>query len=131
MDQTQKTPKEIWELQHQLVLNFDVDQHAELFAEDGVWEFPLAKQGSKVKLEGRDAIREWVMENAKSSQQAGQRVLGYDELVIHETADPEVIVVEFDLQGEVTHTGEKFRRSYVQVLRVRDGKIVSLRDYFN
>lgn len=126
-----KTPKEIWEIQHKLVLNFDVDQHAELFAEDGVWEFPRAPQGSKVKLEGRDAIREWVIENAKSSQEAGHRVLGYDEVVIHETADPSVIVVEFDLHGEVTHTGERFRRSYVQVLRVRDGKIVSLRDYFN
>jgi ketosteroid isomerase-like protein len=127
----QKTPKEIWEIQHKLVLNFDVDQHAELFAEDGVWEFPMAKQGSKVKLEGREAIREWVMENARSAQEAGHRVLKYDELVIHETADPEVIVVEFDLHGEVTHTGEKYRRSYVQVLRVRDNKIVSLRDYFN
>lgn len=126
-----KTPKEIWEIQHKLVLNFDVDQHAELFAEDGVWEFPLAKPGSKVKLEGRDAIREWVIDNAKSAQDAGHRVLGYDELVIHETADPSVIVVEFDLHGEVTHTGEKYRRSYVQVLKVRDGKIVSLRDYFN
>jgi ketosteroid isomerase-like protein len=127
----QKTPKEIWEIQHKLVLNFDVDQHAELFAEDGVWDFPMAKQGSKVKLEGREAIREWVMENARSAQEAGHRVLKYDELVIHETADPEVIVVEFDLHGEVTHTGEKYRRSYVQVLRVRDNKIVSLRDYFN
>jgi ketosteroid isomerase-like protein len=112
-------------------LNFDVDQHADLFAEDGVWEFPLAPQGSTLKLEGRDAIREWVMENAKSAQQAGHRILGYDELVIHKTADPEVIVVEFDLHGEVTHTGEKYRRSFVQVLRVRDGSIVSLRDYFN
>lgn len=126
-----KTPKEIWEIQHNLVLNFDVDQHAELFAEDGVWEFPKVTQGSKVKLEGRDAIREWVIANAKSARETGQRVLGYDEIVIHETADPNVIVVEYDLHGEVTHTGEKFRRSYVQVLRVRDGKIQSLRDFFN
>ncbi|HYX34607.1 MAG TPA: nuclear transport factor 2 family protein [Oligoflexus sp.] len=126
-----KTPKEIWEIQHKLVLNFDVDQHAELFAEDGVWEFPLARPGTKAKLEGRDAIRDWVMEHTKNAQDAGHQALNYDDLVIHETADPEVIVVEFDLHGEVSHTGEKYRRSYVQVLRVRDGKIVSLRDYFN
>lgn len=126
-----RTPREIFDIQHQLVLNFDVDQHAELFAEDGVWEFPLAKPGSRVKLEGRDAIREWVMENARANQQAGHRVLNYDDLIIHETADPEVIVVEFDLHGEYTHSGEKYRRSYIQVLRVRDDKIVSLRDYFN
>lgn len=126
-----KTPKEIFDIQHKLVLNFDVDQHAELFAEDGVWEFPLAKQGSKVKLEGKDAIREWALEAAKEAQESGHRILKYDEVVIHETADPEVIVVEFDLHGENTHTGEKYRRSYIQVLRVRDEKIVSLRDYFN
>ncbi len=126
-----KTPKEIWEIQHKLVLNFDADQHAELFAEDGVWEFPQATQGQKLKLQGRDAIREWVIANAKSPQDTGHRVLGYDEIVIHDTADPDVIVVEYDLHGEVTHTGEKFRRSYVQVLKVRDGRIHSLRDYFN
>jgi ketosteroid isomerase-like protein len=126
-----RTPKEIFDIQHKMVLNFDVEQQADLFAEDGVWEFPLAKPGSKVKLEGRDAIREWSIDAARKAQQAGRRLLKYDELVIHDTSDPEVIVVEFDLHGEVSHTGEKYRRSYIQVLRVRDGKIVSLRDYFN
>lgn len=126
-----RTPKEIFDIQHKLVLNFDMDQQAELFAEDGVWEFPLAKQDSKVKLEGRDAIREWLLGAAKKAQDGGHRLLKYDELVIHETADPEVIVIEFDLHGELSHSGEKYRRSYIQVLRARDGRIVSLRDYFN
>ena len=131
MSATPTTPKEIFDIQHKMVLSFDLEQKADLFAEDGVWEFPLAKTGSKIKLEGRDAIREWSIEAAQKAQEAGHRLLKYDELVIHDTADPEVIVVEFDLHGEVTHTGEKYRRSYIQVLRVRDGKIVSLRDYFN
>jgi ketosteroid isomerase-like protein len=48
---------------------------------------------------------------------------------IHETADPEVIVAEFEYQGTVVDTGEPFALPAVLVLRVRDGEIVSSRDY--
>ncbi|MFA1544141.1 nuclear transport factor 2 family protein [Actinomadura monticuli] len=49
--------------------------------------------------------------------------------VVHDTADPEVIVAEFDYDGRVTATGRTFRVANLQVLRVRDGLIVETRDY--
>jgi ketosteroid isomerase-like protein len=51
-------------------------------------------------------------------------------VVVHETLDPEVVVVEFELHGEVLATGDGYRLPYVQVARDRDGAIVSFRDYF-
>jgi ketosteroid isomerase-like protein len=48
---------------------------------------------------------------------------------VHETADPEVIVAEFDYEGRVTTTGHAFRFSNVQFVRVRDGLIAETRDY--
>ena len=47
---------------------------------------------------------------------------------VHQTADPEVIVAEFDYVGTVIATGEPFSASNVIVLRVRDGQIVESRD---
>jgi len=47
---------------------------------------------------------------------------------VHETADPEVVVAEFDYRGE-TGAGHPVLRRNVFVWRVRDGRIVHARDY--
>ncbi|MEU8611036.1 nuclear transport factor 2 family protein [Actinoplanes sp. NPDC048791] len=52
-------------------------------------------------------------------------------ITIHETTDPEVIVAEFEYQGTVAETGEPFVQPGIFVLRVRDGQIISSRDYFD
>lgn len=53
------------------------------------------------------------------------------DITIHETTDPEVIVAEFEYRGTVEETGEPFAFPGIFVLRVRDGEIVSSRDYFD
>jgi ketosteroid isomerase-like protein len=63
---------------------------------------------------------------------AGRAVRRYERLanvVIHETADPEVIITEYDLHGRFTETGRAFAQSYVMVMTIRDGRIVHTRDY--
>lgn len=52
-------------------------------------------------------------------------------ITVHETLDPEVIVAEFEYQGTIAETGEEFALPGIFVLRVRDGRIVSSRDYFD
>ncbi|MFD8394290.1 nuclear transport factor 2 family protein [Streptomyces sp. NPDC059680] len=52
-------------------------------------------------------------------------------ITIHETTDPEVIVAEFEYRGTVEETGEPFVLPGIFVLRVRDGEIISSRDYFD
>jgi ketosteroid isomerase-like protein len=52
-------------------------------------------------------------------------------ITIHETTDPEVVVAEFEYRGTVADTGEPFALPGIFVLRVRDGEIVSSRDYFD
>jgi uncharacterized protein len=47
---------------------------------------------------------------------------------IHDTTDPEVIVAEFEYHGS-TDAGEPYALPAVFVMRVRDGEIVSSRDY--
>ena len=63
---------------------------------------------------------------------AGATVRTYTHLgkvVIHETADPEIIVVEYEVRGRLVATGEPFTLPFVMVMTIRDGYIVHTRDY--
>jgi ketosteroid isomerase-like protein len=89
---------------------------------------PMSPYGDQPLL-SRDALREHF-------GAAGPRVAGVvryqpDNIRIHETRDPEVIVAEFDYAGTVIASGEPFRVPCVFVLRVRDGLIVESRDYID
>ncbi|MWA02554.1 ketosteroid isomerase [Actinomadura sp. LD22] len=97
---------------------------ADLYAEDAVVDQPFALPPAPPHLEGRAVIGEHFRRAA-----AGPLRLRARDVVVHETADPEVIVAEFDYDGRVAGTGHEFRVSNVQVLRVRDGLIVRTRDY--
>jgi ketosteroid isomerase-like protein len=58
-------------------------------------------------------------------------VRGVENVTVHETTDPEVIVAEFEYRGTNADTGAEFVQPGIFVLRVRDGRIVSSRDYFD
>jgi ketosteroid isomerase-like protein len=48
---------------------------------------------------------------------------------LYQTQDPEVVIVEMRTSGTVTTTGRKFTATSIQVLRIRDGRIVLFRDF--
>ena len=98
------------------------DDLADLYAEDAVVEQPFAPTPPR-RLEGREAIR------AHFAAAQGPLRLEASNVVVHDTGDAEVVVAEFDYDGRVATTGHTFRVANIQVLRVRDGRIVSSRDY--
>ena len=61
----------------------------------------------------------------------------FTKLAVHETLDPVVAVVavvavvEYELSGVVTSTGERGSARFIGVLRVRDGRIAGWREYQN
>jgi ketosteroid isomerase-like protein len=96
---------------------------AELYAEDVVVYMPFAAP-TPIRLHGREEVRTRFAAAAE-----GPLSLRARNVVVHETADPEVIVAEFDYVGHVATTGTTFRVANIQVLRIRDGLIVESRDY--
>jgi ketosteroid isomerase-like protein len=96
-----------------------------LYAEDAVVEHPFATSAAR-RLEGREAIRQHFAAGASIPLE-----MRASNIVIHDTADPELIVAEFDYHGRVTSTSRTFAVPNIFVIRVRDGKIVSSRDYVN
>lgn len=100
----------------------------DLLAEDAVIETPFAAPGRNQRIEGRAAILGFT-----SGERAAfpARFEECRNVVIHETVDPEVIVVEYELAGTVTTTGQPASAAFIGVLRVRDGKLVHWREYQN
>jgi uncharacterized protein len=75
---------------------------------------------------------ETTREELRSRFQAGTAIRRYKTLhnvTIHQTADPEVIIAEYELHGEMTGTGEPFSARYAMVITTRGGYIVHSRDY--
>ena len=74
------------------------------------------------------ADRSQVREHFARMGKIGLEVSAYD-VVVHETADPEVVVAEFTYRGRVGKDGELLKLSAIFVLKVRGGQIAESRDY--
>jgi ketosteroid isomerase-like protein len=99
---------------------------ADLLAEDVVIEIPFAAPGRPRRIEGRDAFLDLV---ARERGALPGRLEEVREVAVHETADPEVIVVEYEISGTVTATGRRASAAFIGVLRVHDGKTLLWREY--
>jgi len=106
-------------------LNPGAETFVEMFAEDGVMEFPYALPSPR-RLEGREALAAHLAYLARLVE-----LLSVSDVVKHETTDPEVFIVEFASSGRAVATGEPFEQRYISVIRVRDGRIVHYKDYWN
>jgi ketosteroid isomerase-like protein len=98
----------------------------DMFAADGVLEYPYALPGLSTPLVGRDAI--------VANFQIIRKLLRVDnvtEVVVHETDDPQVVMIEFAGHGEGLITREPYDQRYISVVRVSEGHIVHYKDYWN
>lgn len=112
------TPRQVFQRLSDGISDGRWDDLADLYAEDAHVEIVF----EPVSLHGRETLRERF-----KSASGLPLTLRTRNVVVHETADPEVIIAEFDYEasgGDRTET-----LSNVQVLRVRNGLIVQTRDY--
>lgn len=123
------SPRQVFEHVQHLILDGQIEPYADLFAADGTLELPFAAPGIPRRIEGRESIRAFFRAAAARVQSPLQ--WEFRSVVVHETADPEVIVTEFDVHGRDPWTGEPSQFSNLQVMAVRHGEIVSLRDYWS
>lgn len=93
------------------------------FAEDVVVEHPFMVP-EPIVTAGREQLRERM-----TRLRALPISMEIDEVVVHETADPEVVVGEFRSRIVSDRTGADATTRNIMVTRVRDGRVVSSRDY--
>ncbi len=108
------------------VLAHDMAAFAAEWAPDGTMDFPFAPPGGVTHLDGRDAVAAYL--EGYTDAVRPRRVTREQR---HDTADPDTLVVEFAVAGDVVATGEPYEMRYVAVITVGDAGIVSYRDYWN
>lgn len=99
-----------------------------LLDDDCVIETPFAPHGTPRRVEGRDAFAAWAAPRQEAL--AGRiNFTAVRNVVVHETTDPEVIVVEYELEAVRETDGMRAAAPFAVVIRVRDGRIVLWREY--
>lgn len=124
----QESPRQLVERLFDELPARDADAFVAALAPDAVFEIPFTVPGMPTRLEGREAIREHLAQ--RWSGLSGIEVHGiYPQ--VYETGDPGVFLVENEV--DVTYPGgERARvRTSVNVIHVRDGKVVLFRDYMD
>jgi uncharacterized protein len=119
------TPLEVLGRRRELLLARDMEAFADLFAADGVIELPFGGPGLPDRLEGREEIRAFSLK----ADPSGLEISDLRIRDVHQSTDPEVVIMELTTVGRVVATGEPFEVPCIQVFRIRDGRIVLFRDY--
>jgi uncharacterized protein len=119
------TPREVLERVIEGVTRRQWDALPALYAEDTVVDHPL-QLPVPTTLRSRQALAGHFAAAAPLPLR-----LRAENLVVHQTNDPEVVIGEFDYQCQNTDTGAQFSIANIFVMRVRDGLIVESRDYAN
>jgi len=120
------TPADVLARRRRLILNGDADGFAELFAPDAVIELPFGGPLAcpRAWRAGRRSAR-----NARRVLASPLRLEDLEVAELYQAEDPEVVIAEMRAKGTMTTTGRPFAATSVQVLRIREGHIVLLRDF--
>lgn len=95
-----------------------------IYSDDVVAEFPYAPEDHTRRLEGPDAIARFLENIGKFAE--GFRL---GEATIHET--PTGCIAEYHGDAVFKSTGNSYSQDYISVVTVRDGKIASIKEYYD
>lgn len=104
-----------------------IDRCVDLFAEDGVFEFPyMPTIGMPARCAGKDQVRAVLgLIAAHFPRFTVSRV------DMHELADGSGLFVEYHVETTVSGTGQLYAQDYASLLVVEHGRIKLLREYLN
>lgn len=120
------SPADLYRHSLRLLLDKDIPAWVDLWAEDGLMQFPFAPDGWPRELEGKEAIAAYMRRYPDTID-----LHDFTDLQIHQTTDPRTVVVEMRGVGRLVASGAPFDMTYIAVVTVRDGRFASYRDYWN
>src|SRR2546428_5545430 len=102
----------------------DGDHYFDTIADDAEFEFRYRFPGWPQTLRGRDALL------ALYAGYGNNIVLhGADQLVVHRSQDPRVVIIEYDVHGKTVATGSSYDNQFISVVTIEGRKIVQCRSY--
>ena len=118
----------LFKTQIDCVINDDRKAQMDIYTEDLHYEFPFATDRPKI-IEGQDAFRiamEPIWERRRKNKVRVE--LGKSEF--HSTDEPGLFLAIFELKAVSSTNGESESAPCIQLLRIRDGRIAEVREYF-
>ncbi|MGC0387528.1 nuclear transport factor 2 family protein [Streptomyces sp. SAI-129] len=120
------TPEEIFRRMIDLMLAKDMNAVADLWAPDGVAEFPFAAGSSPRVLRGREEVRDYLAHYPDLMDMKEVAAL-----TVRPTEHTDTVVVEWTATGRTVATSQPYRLDYIVVLTAHDGLITLYRDYWS
>lgn len=105
----------------------DVDGMIAEVDDDIVLELPVAPDGYPRRVEGRKDY-ENLLRPAMTSLWSEFQLTRIE---VRAEADPERVVAEYTSKGTIASTGKPYANTYVNLLRVRNGKITETKEFFD
>ncbi|MEV6769642.1 SgcJ/EcaC family oxidoreductase [Nocardia sp. NPDC051030] len=127
MPETGNSAKDLVEQLFRGLAARDADAFAEYMAEDGVVEFPYTIPDLPPRVQGREAIREFLTAAWKDPVGEVHETFPH----VYETADPELFFVENEVDVTLPNAARERVPASINVVRVRDHKVLLFRDYLN
>jgi len=93
-------------------------------AEDAVFEFLYRFPGFTNKIDGRKKYMEWFRGYSMVLHSA-------DNLIVHKTNKPGVIILEYEVHGVVPTTRKPYDNRFCSIITIKDRKIIHWRDYMD
>lgn len=102
-----------------------IPEWVNLFTKDGVLEFPYPPTGTPDYFKGHAALYDYMQHFPETFR------LKFVNVRFHETADPALVIAEFNSEGIAISTGKSYNQTYISVVETRDGKISHYKDFWN
>jgi len=106
--------------------NVNLATAEQIYAEDISMEFPYAPQHHTQRLDGRQAVINFV-------SRVGEFFRDFEigDPVVHQTTDPSLAIAEYPGRAISNETGKEYRQNYISVITTRDGQIAHIKEYYN
>ena len=94
-----------------LLLHKDMEGVVQMYAEEGVMEYPFAPKGWPERVTGHQELRKHMRDYPDHLD-----IKRFTDLTIYETVNPEVIIPEFTAEGVVVQTGRTYQSRYLDIV---------------
>ena len=104
----------------------DMKGWTDLCDEKVVAEFPFAPEGSPRRIEGRDALYEYLRNYPNVID-----VRSIPSLRVYTVDDPNIAIAEWSASGLVLTNGNPYEMSYATFVTFQNGLMINYREYWN
>ena len=102
------------------------DEWIDLWADDGMLEFPFAPSGRRNSYVGKTEILAYMMPLAGKMK--------IEEVSYHNVysmLDPKIVCMELGIKARIVKTGAPYNQRYISIFEMKDGKVWRYREYWN